>query len=232
MAAFLLSQPGKYIPGKIWPAVMQSMVLDDPRNFSGIALANVELVAIVIIQMATLGIACQWFNSPFVALVALLCGLVLNTLIVLFPTAMLINRVSSRLAALLQIVPKAGDNRHGIFRIAILLSVAAIGFNLAGSLGVLFAAGPSITYEEYAPILASLYLAFAASLLIVPVPAGVGVREAAAVGVGLLVAPEIPSAILISVALLARCWQLLVDATCLGLGAILLALKPTVKSDI
>jgi hypothetical protein len=225
MAAFLLSQPGKYIPGGIWPVVMQSLALRDSTSFTGIAIANVELVAIAITQMTALGLACLWFYSPFIVLTALICGLALSAGIILLPTAMLLNRISSRLATLLRIDPWEQSNHRKLFRIAVLLSGVTIGFNLGASLWVLFAAGSSITREEYAPILAALYLAFASSLLIIPVPAGVGIREAATVGVGFLVAPEIPSAVLISIALLARCWQLLVDAACLGLGTIMLAIS-------
>lgn len=229
VAAFLLSQPGKYIPGKIWPAIMQSLALKNPNSFAGIAIANVELVAIAIAQMTTLGIACLWLHHPLVALIALVFGLILSATIILLPTTILLHRISSRLTTQLRIYPPEKCNQYSPFWSAFLLSGAAIGFNLTASLWVLFAAGPSITQEAYAPILAALYLAFAASLLVVPIPAGVGVREAATVGVGFMVAPEIPSTMLISIALLTRCWQLLVDAACLGLGTIMLILNPTVK---
>lgn len=229
VAAFFLSQPGKYIPGKIWPAIMQSLALKSPNSFAGIAIANVELVAIAITQMTTLGITCLWLHHPLFSLISLVFGLTLSAAIILLPTTILLHRISSRLTTLLRVCPPEKCNQHSPFWSAFLLSGAAIGFNLTASLWVLFAAGPSINQEAYAPILAALYLAFAASLLVVPIPAGVGVREAATVGVGFMVAPEIPSAMFISIALLTRCWQLLVDAACLGLGTIMLAVSPTAK---
>lgn len=229
ISAFLLSQPGKYIPGKVWPAMMQSLALRDISNFTGIAIANVELFVIAMIQMTALGLACLTPHSPIIMLTALFCGLALSTMIVLLPTAAILNRISARLASLLRIIPSESHYCFNFIGGALLLCGIAIIFNLAASLGVLFAAGSSITYQQYRPILSSLYLAFAASLLIVPIPAGVGVREAATIGIGLLVAPEISSAVLTSIALLTRCWQLLVDALCLGLGAMILALNLSMK---
>jgi hypothetical protein len=229
ISAFLLSQPGKYIPGKVWPAMMQSLVLRDLSNFTGIAIANVELFAIAMIQMTALGLACLSLHSPFIMLTALFCGLALSTMIVLLPTAAILNRISARLAILLRINACGSHYCLGFLWGTLLLCGIAIICNFAASLWVLFAAGSSITPQQYGPILSSLYLAFATSLLVVPIPAGVGVREAATIGVGLLVAPEISSEVLISIALLTRCWQLLVDALCLGLGAMILALSLSVK---
>ena len=229
VSAFLLSQPGKYIPGKVWPAVMQSLALRDLSNFTGIAIANIELFAIAMVQMVALGLACLSLHSPFIMLTALFCGLALSTIIVLLPTTAILNRISARLAIFLQINMSEKHYYLSSSWSATLLCGIAIICNFFASLGVLFAAGSSIIYQQYGPVLSCLYLAFAASLLAVPIPAGVGVREAATIGIGFLVAPEVSSAILISIALLTRCWQLLVDALCLGLGAMILALGPSVK---
>lgn len=229
VSAFLLSQPGKYIPGKVWPAVMQLLALRNMSNFAGVAIANVELVAIAMVQMTALGLACLGMHSPLIVLAVLVCGLALSTMVVLLPTATLLNRISARLVTLLAINPSVRDHQSGLLWSALLLSGAAIICNFAASLGVLFAVGSAITYQQYGPILSSLYLAFAASLLVVPIPAGVGVREAATIGIGFVIAPEISSAVLISIALLTRCWQLLVDAVCMGLGTIILALGSSVK---
>jgi hypothetical protein len=222
VAAFLLSQPGKYIPGKVWPAVMQSLALRGKSSFAGIAVANVELIVVAISQMTALGLAALWIASPFIAVAPLASGLALGAVIIMFPTAALIRRLPVRVTALLRVSLSEGHCKRPSIWNAVGLSSLVLGLNLAASLCVLLAAGPSISTKEYAPILASLYLGFAASLLAVPVPAGIGIREAATVGLGLLVATGVPSSILISVALLARCWQLVTDVACLGLGAAML----------
>jgi uncharacterized membrane protein YbhN (UPF0104 family) len=79
-----------------------------------------------------------------------------------------------------------------------------------------------VTPDQIPSLLACLYLGFAASLLVVVVPAGIGVREAAVVGLGRMIAPELEPTLIISIALLIRCWQLLVDVASLCLGAFLL----------
>jgi len=221
VAAFLLSQPGKYIPGKIWSPVMQSFALKQETSFAGIAIANMELAAIAIIQTTALGVACLRPGSPLVITCALAAALSLSIAVMMLPTAMLIARASPRLTTMLRIRPPGNGYRNTPLREAIALAGVTLGANFLASWCVLSAAGSVIPSGAHAPILSSLYLGFATSMLAIPVPAGIGIREAATAGVGAYIAPGIPNSLIISIALLARCWQLAVDGTCLGVGAML-----------
>lgn len=232
IASFLLSQPGKYIPGKVWSAVMQSLALRRESHFAEIAIANIELMIVAMVQMTMLGIAALWIRLPFASAAALGSGMVLCVAIIMLPTRLLFRRLPARIAAIFNINIISEQRQSITTWSAIGLSGLIFGLNLAASICLLSAAGASITHNEYAPILATLYLAFAASFLAVPVPAGIGIREAAAVGLGLIIAPEISSSLIISVALLARCWQLVTDTFCLGIGGTMLAFNPSKSSNV
>lgn len=65
--SFLLSQVGKYIPGKIWGVAMQAALLRNPRTTQAVLLANVELVVANMVMVTSTGIglaAWQRFGFP------------------------------------------------------------------------------------------------------------------------------------------------------------------------
>ena len=224
IAAFLLSQPGKYLPGKIWSAVMQSVTLGRKHAIANVAMTNVELVLVGMIHMGALGVAALLVSQPVAALATLAIGLICAASIMVLPSAALLSRLPTAIRRLLHLPDTGTDLSRGEWSKAIWLNALLGATNLVASLAVLLAAGDTIAAQQYPPILAVLYLGFAASFL-TPVPAGIGVREAATVALGLALAPGIDAAIFISVALLARCWQLITDLACFVLGASMLAFR-------
>lgn len=225
LAAFLASQPGKYIPGKIWQAVMQTLTLGRNHSLGSVAIANVELVLIGMVHMASLGGAALFFDRPVIALTLLLAGIALAARITTMPSAALIARLPTRLSRALQPTGTGTVDNPMTVPAALGASLLLALLNLVAALGVLVSAGGAVVPSQYAGILAVFYLGFAASFLALPVPAGLGVREVATVALGLVLSPQIDSHTLISVALLARCWQLATDMICLGVGATMLALS-------
>lgn len=222
VAAFLVSQPGKYVPGKVWPALMQSLTLGRAHSLLGLGIANVEIVLLGMVQMTLLGAACLLFPHPL-AVLALLAGVVVTTVQTVAPTAKLLGRMPDGLKRRLRLSPGATAPDHPVpLARAAWLNLAATLANVGASSSLLLAAGELVPPDQIASILAVLYLGFAASFLVVPVPAGVGVREAATVGLGMLITPEVPATTLVAVSLLARAWQLAVDAGGFGLGVALL----------
>jgi len=220
VAVFLVSQPGKYIPGKVWPVFLQAAALGRGHGLARVALANLELMAINILHMTGLGLACLLVPEPVLATVVVVATTLLGGAIVLMPT----DRIAAHLPKPLQrrfgLEVIAETQRHGRAKgRAMFLSAVLVGTNLLASLCVLYAIGEALPRDLYAPVLAILYLGFAASILALPVPAGLGVREAASVGLGILLVPEMPFQLILSVALLARFWQLLTDSAVFAIGA-------------
>ncbi|MFC3813563.1 lysylphosphatidylglycerol synthase domain-containing protein [Lysobacter sp. GCM10012299] len=219
IAAFLVSQPGKYIPGKIWSPLMQSVALKDGATLGGVTIANVELAVISVVQVFALGLVCLQVNSPAIIATTVVVATAACVLIGLLPTTKVVNRISPGLASLLKLPPTVAHQASPLS--ATLICLAGMASNFAASFLVLKAAGTSIPADALLPVLAALYLGFAASILAIPVPAGIGIREFAAAGLGHILAPGIPTTMIVSAALLFRCWQIIVDLACLAVGLML-----------
>lgn len=220
-SAYLVSQPGKYIPGKVWSLIMQSFALDNRTRFSHIAVANIELAILSTIQAVVMGLALVYADSPVAACFVFATGLIFCAIVSVLPLADWLKRLTPKLSSVLGLaVDPAGMHRLGIPR-ALGLNAAGMVGNLVASWCVLLAVGAEISDADRVPILASLYLGIAVSILAIPVPAGLGVREAAAVGMGAVLAPTLSASTIISMVLFFRCWQILVDIGCALLGAIL-----------
>src|SRR5690606_16834214 len=80
IAAYLVTQLGKYMPGKVWPAVMQTFYVGSGKEIGRIAWANIELFLITAIHMVSLGAACMLHGTSAWPL-ALAAGLMASFLI-------------------------------------------------------------------------------------------------------------------------------------------------------
>ena len=222
ISAFLVSQPGKYIPGKVWPVVLQTAALGPGHGLVKVAFVNLELVGIGMVHVTGLGLACLWLQQPALAASAVLAATLVGGMIVIMPTDRIVVYLPKRLRSRLGLTAINGTQRRGDAKgkgKAVFLSAAGVGTNLLASFCVLLAVGEVLPPDLYAPVLAVLYLGVAASILALAVPAGLGVREAASIGLGVLLVPEVPVPLIVSVALLMRIWQLLNDAASFVIGA-------------
>ena len=220
-SAYLVSQPGKYIPGKVWSLAMQSLAMGNRVRISHITFANIELAIVSTIQTVTMGVALLYLDSPLIVILVVTAGLIACTIAAVFPLASRLKRLAPRLSSAVGLSTAPAEvDRLGIPR-AIGLNAASMATNLAASWCVLLAAGSGIPNVDRLPILSSIYLGIAAGILALPIPAGLGVREAAAAGLGALLSPTVSAPMIISVSLLFRCWQIPVDIGCTVLGALL-----------
>lgn len=221
VAVYLMSQPAKYVPGKVWQAVMQSIVLRGRSSFASVGITNIELSVVAVLHATGLGLACLFAgNPPFAAAIAaatIACGWAL----VRFPSGRTLLTLIPRLRYLLR--PGTGEEQTQATGPAtlLLLTAAALAMNFAASWWLLIAAHTGLTPLQISHLLASLWLGIAASLLALPVPAGLGIREAVMTGLGTVLAPDVPTNLMISIALLVRGWQLLVDFLSLCVGWLL-----------
>lgn len=220
-SAYLLSQPGKYIPGKVWSLAMQSLSIDRSVRFSNIAVANVELAALSVLQMIVMGGALLFSDSLMMGSIFLIVGLVFCTIITAFPLAAIFKLMVPKLSSVIGLmVPAPTVGRSGLLKM-IGLNAGSMLLNFAASISVLSSVGFSLEVVDFPGILSSIYLASAASVFVFPVPAGLGVREAFAAGVASVLSPALSAPLVISIALLFRCWQIPVDVLCTLLGALL-----------
>lgn len=220
-SAYLVSQPGKYIPGKIWTVLLQSLALDRGTKLWNIAIANIELVLISCIQVTTLGAVLLTISSPMIAALVFIIGLMFSAAVSRSPFAFWLTRLAPSMTNSIRLAVDSNPNhRLGMMRV-LWLNSASLAANIIASSCVLLAVGTDVLAADRVPILASIYMGFAVSIIAVPIPAGLGIREAAAAILATVIAPTLSASTIISVAIFFRCWQILVDIGCTLLGAIL-----------
>ena len=219
VSAFLVSQPGKYIPGKVWSVLIQSGALNSKVRIGQLALANIDLTVVTIIQVTFLGICCSIHDARY-AWPVMILGVLAGALAFKYSIAEKIIRLSPRLTSVFGIALDAGIGESMRIRTVAPLIFASMMVNLAASMILLSAVGVEISSDMRLPLLSVLYLSLAISVLTFVIPAGLGIREALSAGVGLVMLPDVPVELILSAALLFRFWQILVDFVCLVVGAL------------
>lgn len=218
--AFLASQPGKYIPGKVWSVLVQRAALGHGARLVTVTLANLELTAVALIQMTTLGIACLAHGSPPVLTLSVAAGWLASAWIVQSEAAARALCYFSPIRNALRLEPGRLQFQGISWPAALKLSAASMATMFLASWLVLAAMGTTIPWLLQAQVLGTLFLGFAAGILAVIVPAGLGVREAATVVIGAATATSVQPELLVAVAVFARVWQLLVDLSGVGIAGV------------
>lgn len=223
VCAYLLSQPSKYVPGKVWPVFVQSAVIGPRAQLMPVTIANVELFLVNLLHLAALGFLCLEGFTPVGITVALIVGPLAGALIMRVPTSRLVRRLMPSIARRIGILPSNNPEGDETIKGAgtILLSMLA---NLVASYLVLVAAVGIIPSDQVLGLLSVLYLSNVAGSLVFLIPAGLGVRELAAAGLGAIMLPGTPASAVVTAALVFRLWQILVDAASFTAGALALRL--------
>lgn len=222
--AFLASQPGKYVPGKVWSLLVQKAALGREARLVTVTLANLELAAIALVQMTALGLACIVPAWPPISALAVAAGWLASAWIVRSSAVASSLGYFKRVRTALHLEPGLSDARRTSWRVALQASAASMATMFCASWMVLVAMGPAMPWPLHGQVLGTLFLGFAASILAVVVPAGLGVREAATVAIGTATASAVQPDLLVAVAIFARVWQMLVDLSGLGIAGIWVAL--------
>lgn len=221
IAAYLVTQPGKYLPGKVWPAIMQTLYVGSGKEIARTTWANIELFVIMAIQMVALGAACMFHGTAAWPL-PVIAGLLISFLVTISPSHRSLGALYRKAASRVQDVEGREEASSSHVTVSLLTNVGLLSLNLAASLLVIWATIPGQGIQDYMQIAAVFYFAFIASSLAIPVPAGIGVREAATITLGAVMLPDVPSGTLILVALVARFWQIMLDVGSFGIGLVLL----------
>lgn len=221
IAVYMMSQPAKYVPGKVWQAVTQSIVLRGRSSFASVGVTNIELSVVAVLHATGLGLVCLFVSNPPIAIVIAAATIACGWALVRFPSGQMLLALIPRLRHLLR--PDTSEKQDLVVGSATLLylTMAALATNFAASWWLLVAAHTGLSTLQVLHLLASLWLGIAASLLALPIPAGLGIREAVMTGIGTVLVPGVPTNLLISIALLVRCWQLLVDFASMCAGWLL-----------
>jgi uncharacterized membrane protein YbhN (UPF0104 family) len=182
-AMFFTTQLGKYVPGSIWPALLQAEVgkrnnVPRARMLAGYALAfsGGIITGAVVGLLALDGPASGWV--PVAALIGGLAGLVLTGMLLDGrPFGALMARLLRRREG--RFARYAGLDFSHLDRAAILRAVIAI-FGAWGALGLhtwLLARPLGASATDLPFVAGSFAFAWIAGMVAIPVPAGAGVRE-------------------------------------------------------
>lgn len=225
VCAFLLSQPSKYIPGKVWPVFVQSAVIGSRAPPVPVTLANLELFLLNLLHLVALGVLCHEGFTPVGIVSALAIGPVAGALVMRVPTGRLVERLAPSIGRRLGMASSRDRGRVSALPAGgtILASMLA---NLSASYLVLMAAMGIVPGDQILAVLSVLYLSNVAGTLVFLIPAGLGVRELAAAGLGAMMLPGTPASLVVTAALVFRLWQVLVDAASFATGALALRLGP------
>jgi glycosyltransferase 2 family protein len=212
---YLESQPGKYLPGRIGSIAMQAFQIGSTNPLLIATLANIELLAICLLHMLILGIVSLTYQSPWVVLVVTI-GLFLG--LGLFQYDWL--GWFAKLPPFRSFQRRHPQNDKVQASTARNMSLQAVAILLAsGSTWLLIKASGIVPDADIFRVAGVLYLGWAVGTLALPVPAGLGVREAATLFVGSLFSISVANEQLLALAVLSRAWQLCVDILCIFLAA-------------
>lgn len=221
---FLLSQIAKYVPGRVWGAVLQGVAVGHMLSVQRLIRINVDIAAIAVV--VTGGAA-----SAFIGWAAwnIWAGLLLLLLTIGLAYGVMVQRPSVRLHAFVaRMIPKLRDDEpvgrrrgravggRGIAGVVLFVLGYCIGW-LALVLAVTH--GPLITGVRLTSMLSVSYLVGLLSML----PAGLGVREAFLVGSAAWM--QVDLATMTMLAIITRLAMVLVDLLSLPIAAVLLLLR-------
>lgn len=223
--AYLFSQLAKYIPGKVWPTIVQSTVLGPKAGLISTGLVNIEISLLATIHVAVLALFCLTLlmDGAVTATSVLLLGAIFSTVVARldlrtlgkFLAARLERHRNSRNSEPCESQP-SGFGRRFASQTGCLVA------NLAATFLLLLAIGDWLPYGSILPIAASLLLATLLSLVAIVFPAGIGIRELATISLGAMIVPELPSSTMATVALVLRVWQTATDCLAFTVGAALI----------
>lgn len=219
---YLFSLVGKYLPGGIWAAVSQATAISGRGSLRAVLLVNLELAAINMLLLAGIGVAC----IPSLPLIG--SGLVICATCVLLAIALrqqtmaiVLNMFAQRFPRMRISIPEESTTPP-TWPSAFVFAFAMLTLCAATSSAVILASGQA-SLNALPAMLALLCLGWTAGLIAIPVPAGIGVREASTLALWTVLPNSLARGAVIAVMLLVRVWQLVVDLLSFGLALVIRA---------
>lgn len=223
MGTFLLSQIAKYVPGRVWGAVLQGAAVGPALSIHRLVRINVDLTAMA--AVVTMGSALAFLGwiawGAWVGLLALALTTAATGMI-------MVQRPSVWLHALLgRFLPRlrmAESPQHGASRASALGGTGVLLFVSGYCVGwlMLSMAVTGVSFEEGLHLTSMLSLSYLAGLLSM-LPAGLGVREAFLLASSAWLKMDMASVTLL--AIVTRLAMVAVDLLSMPIAGILLLLR-------
>jgi hypothetical protein len=217
---FLISQAAKYAPGRVWGVVVQGLLMGAGASLRTLIVANIEIALVVLAGTTAVGVSLAggavygpWISvallaGSWLALLGLVRGRVFGTVVTHFQ-----RWLPARLQSFGVPHPhsKLGDRwiPNGLLCFLVFYASGWI---------TLLAWGLGMPVDESIKLTALLSVSYALGVLSL-LPAGIGAREAAFVGLGHLMNSDM--ATLATVAIVTRMAMVLIDLASLPLGLLM-----------
>ena len=220
VAIFCIGQLGKYLPGSVWPVVVQAQL----TSRRGVPAEHVVLAgALALTEAVVASLALGLIAVPSLIEAADVPGQtpVLLAVVVAVVLAGLVVGLSPRLVASVVLAALRVTRRPPLAvpvtrgGLGSVLGWAALSVALLGAHGAALAAAMGFSWSVAVAAASANALAQLAGLLAVPVPAGLGVREAVLVAV---MAPVAPLSAALAMAVLSRLVRTAADLATAGLA--------------
>lgn len=207
---FFYGQIAKYIPGRVWSVIMQRMLIDRGGSLMALVHANIDQMIFSICIMSLISL-------NFLAAageVALLfgCTLVAAGMAVAMMKSRTMARVTQRMIRHFSAHETIACQEYGFIDGGRITGYFVV--NLISALAayyLLFYAVFGLGLRESAFYISCLGLAWLAGAIALVVPAGIGVREGVFIALARYAESELQTELLVSIAVIVRCWVILQD---------------------
>lgn len=212
---FFYGQIAKYIPGKIWGIIYQSMMLQSQGTTSGVVFANLDLVVMQITMCAFIALTLLVVTTSLVPGIAfLVAGLVVCVLLTrscIFFKLISVIPVYSKLRC----TCKPNDALVGVVGYYFIFGATYFGGHFLMLMSVFdFTANESLTYVAF------LGLSWIIGVVTLISPAGLGIRELVFLSLAQTVSSDVSLDTIAAIAVVARFWLIMQEL----LGVSLIAL--------
>ena len=204
----MVGQIAKYIPGKIWAVAYQVSYVAGISGARGVVLANLEMTLSAMFMTSIIAFVLLLFSvNKVIALIVFLLGMI--GFLLLYKTNVVnrsikfLPRKFRSIEVLAEAEGAPTNFMDGVVFYLIFCFVYVFSYVLM--LDAVF----GFAFEESIIYIALLSAAWLAGVLAFIVPAGMGVREVFFVSVSSYVVPQHSIEILVSIAVLARFWQII-----------------------
>jgi len=207
---FFYGQIAKYIPGRVWSVIMQRMLIDRGGSLMALVHANIDQMIFSICIMSLISL-------NFLAAageVTLLFGgtLVAAGMAVAMMKSRTMARVTRRMIRHFRAHETIACQEYGFIDGGRITSYFVV--NLISALAayyLLFYAVFGLGLRESAFYISCLGLAWLVGAITLVVPAGIGVREGVFIALARYAESELQTELLVSIAVIVRCWVILQD---------------------
>jgi hypothetical protein len=210
MTLFFYGQIAKYIPGRVWSVVMQRTLIDQGGSLMALVYANVDQMIFSVCIMSLISL--NFLAATGEVTLLFFCTLAAAALSVTMMKSRTLARVIRYMIRHFRARETIACQEYGFIdggRIATYFAVNLL--SAVAAYYLLFYAVFGFTFRESAFYISCLGLSWLIGAIALVVPAGMGVREGVFIVLSRYLGSDLQTELLVSIAVIVRCWVILQD---------------------